>query len=163
VGSYGYRCKGSGATVGDDHKGPLIVGANTPFSKIIKSEQTNPQTATRVVMAQGREGPTTQKALAAQQAAGPRHPSANLCLARGSSMAPRNLRLARGLDAPSGEPPPRSRTWRPFGRVSTSLKGPGPMSEFPSRSRPLSTHGVAPTPPTGALNSLAPRGHPGQR
>jgi hypothetical protein len=31
AGSYGYRCKGSGATVGDNHKGPLITGEIAPF------------------------------------------------------------------------------------------------------------------------------------
>jgi hypothetical protein len=29
----GYQCRGSGATAGDSHKGPLITGENTPFEK----------------------------------------------------------------------------------------------------------------------------------
>jgi hypothetical protein len=48
-----------------------------------------------------------------------------------------SLRLARGLDAPSGESEPRS--------------------------RPPKTHDAAPTPPTGVLNALVRRRCPGQR
>jgi hypothetical protein len=35
---------------------------------------------------------------------------------------PPELRLTRGLDAPSGETPPRSRAGRPLGQDSASLE-----------------------------------------
>jgi hypothetical protein len=41
----------------------------------------------------------------------------------GDSAVPPKLRLARGLDSPSGETPPRSRAMRPLGQDSASLEG----------------------------------------
>jgi hypothetical protein len=74
------------------------------------------------------------------------------------------LRLARGLDAPSGKAPPRLRVGCPLGRDSSSLEGcahPRVGPRFAQGSRGSAT--PAPTPPTGALNALTRRGHPGQR
>jgi hypothetical protein len=72
--------------------------------------------------AQGRERPTTQKASAAYQIASLDTPRANLRLARGPGAAPRNLRLARELDTPSGEFLHRSRARLPLRRVPVSLE-----------------------------------------
>jgi hypothetical protein len=64
-----------------------------------------------------------QKAVAAHQATSNGTPQANLRFARGPGATPRNLRLARGLDASSGESPPRSRARRSLRRIYTSLEG----------------------------------------
>jgi hypothetical protein len=76
-------------------------------------------------------------------------PRANFSLARGLGataqisaslegyVPPRaDLRLARGLRAPSGGSPPRSRATCPLGWISASLEGyaPPPSSESPPRS-----------------------------
>jgi hypothetical protein len=51
AGSYGYLGKGSGATVGDGHKGPLITGENHPFLK--NNEQSSLQTASHATHRRG--------------------------------------------------------------------------------------------------------------
>jgi hypothetical protein len=50
-------------------------------------------------------------------------PRVRFRLTRGSDDPWTGLRLARGLDAPSREAPPRSRAKRPLERVSVSLEG----------------------------------------
>jgi hypothetical protein len=123
----GYYRRGSGATVGDDHKGPLMARGKPLFCKITKRKQIHkPQITPRVVAAQYGEGPTTQIISAAHQAANLNTPRANFRPARGPGAAPQisaslegyappraSLRLlARGLRAPSGKSPPRSRATR---------------------------------------------------
>jgi hypothetical protein len=101
----------------------------------VNKQNHGPQIIPRTAAAQGRERPTTQKASATHQTASLGTSRANLHLSQGPGAAPRNLRFARGLDAPSGEFPPRSRARLPLRRVPTSLEGPSLSSEFPSRSR----------------------------
>jgi hypothetical protein len=50
----GYHHRGSGATVRDSHKGPLVTGENPPFRKIIKCKRARhePKNTPRVVAAQ---------------------------------------------------------------------------------------------------------------
>jgi hypothetical protein len=56
----GYHRRGTGATVGDNHKGPLITRENSFFRKITKHKQTHkPQVAPRVVATHCGEWPTT--------------------------------------------------------------------------------------------------------
>jgi hypothetical protein len=94
--------------VGDNHKGPLIIGEITPFQKIIKvnKQSRKPQITPRMAVVQGREGPTAQKALAAQQTAAPRHPL--------SEPPPRSRARCH-----TTKPPPHSRAWRPLRWVPT--------------------------------------------
>jgi hypothetical protein len=120
----GYHSKGSGATVGDNHKGPLIAGEKPLFRKIIKRKQTRkPQITPRVVAIRCGEGPMAQITSAAHQVASLGTPQVNFRLAREPGTAPRNLHLARGLCAPSGDSPPRSRAPRLLERLSASLEG----------------------------------------
>jgi hypothetical protein len=74
-----------------------------------------------------------QKASPAQQTASPNAPRASLRLTRGVGAAPRNTRIARGLDSPSGEFPPRSRDPAPR---SAPLEGSSPSREAPPHLRP---------------------------
>jgi hypothetical protein len=147
----GYHRRGSGATVGDGHKGPLITGENPLFHEITKRKQTHkPHITPRAATAQYGERPMAQIISAAHQAAIPNTPRVDFRLARGPGAAARisallegyvpprvSLLLAQGLRAPSGESLPRSRL--PRARDAT------------------------PTPPTRALNALACRGRLGQR
>jgi hypothetical protein len=71
-----------------------------------------------------------------------------------------DLRLTRGIDAPSGESPPRSRAGRPLGRISASLEGwtPPRANLRIARGRP-ELAAPAPTPPTRELNVGTTRAH----
>jgi hypothetical protein len=102
-------------------------------------------------MAKSGRKPTARATSTAHQAVGPHTSRANLC-------------LARGLDAPSDESPPRSRAGRPIGRVSASLEGwtPHRASLRLARGHP-ELKAPAPTPPTRALNALTRRGRSGQK
>jgi hypothetical protein len=95
----GYHYRGSGATAGDNHKGPLISGENTPFKKIIKCKQTNPQISKRAP--RGRD-------LEQRRAHGPR-----------SLNSPPNGQP----QYPSGEFSSLSRTRAPLRGVSASFEG----------------------------------------
>jgi hypothetical protein len=100
----GYHCRGSGATVGDNHKGPLITG-ETPLLKNNKTLTNKPSNyKTRSVWSRPKaEGPTAQEFSTAHLTVGRGTPLENLQLARGPTAAPQNLRLARGANTPSGE------------------------------------------------------------
>jgi hypothetical protein len=85
-----------------------------------------PRSTLRVAATRSGEGPTTQKAVTAHQTAGRGTPRESLRLARRPGTTPQvstslvgltppwaSPYPARGLDAPSGESPPRSRAGRP--------------------------------------------------
>jgi hypothetical protein len=81
----------------------------------------------------------------------------------GYTAIPPRLRLARGLDAPSGETSPRSRAGRPLWWDSASLEGRTPPRvgfRLARGSRGLAA--PAPTPPTGAFNVLTQCRRPSQ-
>jgi hypothetical protein len=103
--------KARGLLSGTSHKGPLIT-RKTPLLKNNK-RKTNKPTNHKAHSAWSRskieKGPWPNKVIAAHQTASRGTPRVNLRLARGPGITPRSLRLARGLDAPSGESPPRSR------------------------------------------------------
>jgi hypothetical protein len=75
-------------------------------------------------------------------------------------MPPRvRFRLTRGLDAPSGKIPPRSRAGHPLARGSASLEGWSPP--WASLRLTQGPHGLAapvPAPLTGAFNVMTPAG-----
>jgi hypothetical protein len=131
-----------------------------------------------------RGSPRPQATSATHQAVGPGTPRVKLRLARGARAVPPKLRLARGLDTPSGETLPRSRPSRACG--PSGFQPGHPSSRTPPRSRAIRTLKLipvslecapsggsplrsgsrgfatpAPTPPTEALNALTHRGRPG--
>jgi hypothetical protein len=89
--------------------------------------------------AQGKERPMARKASAAHQIASLGAPRANLRLARGPGAAPQKPHLARGLGAPLGEFPPRSRD--PAPRMKLRL----------ARGRPRPVVPYLPPPPDGGI------------
>jgi hypothetical protein len=106
-----YHRRGSGATVGDNHKGTLITGGN-PFSFANNkntNELTNYKLHPKTITARQQE-PTAQATSAARQTINPSTPRAKLCFAR------------RAQHRTAGTPP-RSRAGRPLGRDSASLEG----------------------------------------
>jgi hypothetical protein len=139
----------SRTAIGSPNNGGYHPTLNNNNNNNNNNKQSNPQlqTTPHMAAARGKERPMAQKASGAQQTAGPGAPRANLRLARRAGTAPR-------------KPPPRSRAWRPLGRVPASLEGPSPSREAPPRSRPLSTRSAVPAPPTGTLNALTHRGRP---
>jgi hypothetical protein len=138
--------------------------AKSPLSKIIKLDNQIRKSRIRphVAAAQGKERPMPQKTSVTQQMAIPGAPRANLRLAQGAGTTTRNTRLARGLDTPSSEFPPRSRDPAPRVRFRLARGLGAPSGEFPPRSRPPSTRGTILAPPPGALNAPTHRGRPGQ-
>jgi hypothetical protein len=98
-----YHRRGSGATVRDGYKDPLINGKNPLFCKITKRKQAH------IITDRCREEPTAQIISAARQVSILGTPRAD-------------LRLARGLRAPSGRSSPCSRATRTLGRISASLE-----------------------------------------
>jgi hypothetical protein len=111
-------------SVGDSHKGPLITGEKPISSQ--NNKNTNELTNCKLHLTQSRPGDRSPRPWQPQR---PIKQSAPAPLGRNSAslegpgaVLPK-LRLARGLDAPSGETPPRSRAGRPLGRHSASLEG----------------------------------------
>jgi hypothetical protein len=188
----GYHLRGSGATVGDNHKGPLMTSEKTPFWQNNKT-QTNPQTANHTPR---NRGPVLRRAHSSNNLSGlssgqlwypsgellsrsrarhrttksplrsrGRRPMGRISTSLEGQMPPwANLHLARGVDAPLGESPPRSRGRRPLGQLSASLDDSAPPQAILRLPRGL--HGLvmpAPTPPTRALNALTCHGRPGQK
>jgi hypothetical protein len=127
----------NGWCVGDNHKGPLIMG-KTPLSKNNENRQTHPQTTKHTSRGHGSERRWAHdpKSRSGPPNGRPRYPSGVPPPRSRARRHATGLHLARGLDAPSGESPPRSRAGRPLGRVSASLEGLGPPSESLPRSRP---------------------------
>jgi hypothetical protein len=93
----GYHRRGSGATVGDSHKGPLIAGEKPTFWQIIKT-----QTNSQIVNYAPRDHDLVTGAHGPGNLSGP------------SSGRPRH---------PSGETPLRSRSPVPYHRDLASLEG----------------------------------------
>jgi hypothetical protein len=134
----GHHRRGTGATVGDSHEGPLITRKKTLsfFAKMII--QTHKlQITPRVVAAWCKEGPTTQITSATHQAA---------------NLGP----LGRTSASLEGQ--------APHHEISASLEGwtPPRANLRHARGRPELTT-PTPTPPTRALNALARRGCPSQK
>jgi hypothetical protein len=143
----GYHYRGSGATVGDSHRGPLnnrgkpISFANNA-NELTKNTNTHSHDPT--AGAHGSGGPSSPPEQSAPVTLG--RNSASL---EGHSTTLMRLRLYRESDAPSGEVPPRSRARRPLGQSFASLEGwmppqakfdlarglDAPSSEVPPRSR----------------------------
>jgi hypothetical protein len=107
--------RGSGATVGDNHKG-LLTNGKKPF---LQNNQTqiNPQIVKHTPhnhgpVQGGAHGPSN---LSDPSGFLPGHPSIRTPASLEGYTPPRAyLRLARGLHAPSGRSPPRSRPPRPL-------------------------------------------------
>jgi hypothetical protein len=112
AGSYGYHHRGSGATVGDSHRGPLNNQGKPTFSQITEHKRThqrkirlnNHGSQTRAHGPGGPSSPPEQSAPATLE-----RDSASL---EGHGPVLTELRLAQGLDAPSSKAPPRSRLSR---------------------------------------------------
>jgi hypothetical protein len=137
------RCASVGA-VGDNHEGHIITGKPPSFFR--KNNKTNPQTTNHTLHSRGlvrrrAHGPNNLSGPSSSQ---PRPPRPNFRLARGPGTAPRNLCLYRGLNAPSGESPPRSRAERPD-EDTTSTSIPATPSPTPAPVAPSST------PPSGPI------------
>jgi hypothetical protein len=162
----GHHRRGTGATIGESHEGPLITRKNPFFFAKMIIQTHKPQITPRIVAAWCGEGPTARITSATHQAANLGPPRANFRLARGPGTAPRNLRLARGLDAPSGESPPRSRTPRAHDprthSPDRSIKCTGTTREPGSKANPR--HADPLTPPGNHIPALfrqpSPCGHP---
>jgi hypothetical protein len=122
-GPNGYHRRGSGATVRDSHWGPLKHGGKHVFfannktqmnSRNIKHVRYNHGPVAGARGPGGLSGPPERSA--------PAPLGRNSVSLEGHNVVLTRLRLARGLDAPSGETPPRSRAGRPLGRDSVSLE-----------------------------------------
>jgi hypothetical protein len=168
----GYHHIGSGATVGDSHKGPLVTWEK-PFSqKIINANECslNPTKHCPCGHSPKQEGPRPKETIMTHQPTGRDTPRAILHLSRGAG-APRVIfRLARGTSAPSGDSPPCSRALclldglTPPRAILRLARGPSaPSGDSPPRSRPAQARDAAPTAPTRTLNALALRGRPGEK
>jgi hypothetical protein len=91
----------------------------------------------------------------AHQIVGPTTFRRNSASLEGHDTALANLRLARWLDAPSGEVPPRSRAGQPPRARSRLARGlDTPSSEVPPRSRTSWARCLHTCSPTGAFNAL---------
>jgi hypothetical protein len=105
--------------VGDSHNGPLIIGKNPFFRK--NNKNTNELMNCKLHPTQSRPGDRSPRPwrphwpIKRSAPAPLRRNSASL---EGPGAVPPKLRLARGLDAPSGETPPLSRARCPLGRNS---------------------------------------------
>jgi hypothetical protein len=177
----GYHRKGSGATLGDNHRGSLITGGKPHFSQ--NNKNTNELTNRKLHPTQSRPGdrsPQPQQPKRPTERSAPTPLGRNPASLEGDNAVPLKLRLARGLDAPSGKTPPRSRATHPLRQDSTSLEGwtpprvilrlarglCAPSGGTPARlrlSRVRRPAAPTPTSPIGALNTLTQRGRPGQR
>jgi hypothetical protein len=109
--------------VGDNHRGLKMPGGKPIFfankiqtnSQNVKHARDNHSPAAGAHSPDGLSGPPEQIA--------PAPLKRNSILLEGYGTVLMRLRLARGLDAPSGETPPHSRAGRPLGRGSASLEG----------------------------------------
>jgi hypothetical protein len=104
----GYHRRGSGATVGDSHKGPLITEGKPIFSQITKTQMSSQiinYTQNNHALVIGAHGPGN---LGSPSNGRPQPPQAK-------------LRFARGAQRRTAGTPPRSRPGRPLGRDSASL------------------------------------------
>jgi hypothetical protein len=101
---HGYHRRGSGATVGDNHRGPLITRENPSIQKIINTNErsSNPTKHAPCCRSPKKEGPQPKETITAHQPTGHHTPRVILC-------------LARGADAPLGGSPPRFRPPRARG------------------------------------------------
>jgi hypothetical protein len=166
----GYHRRGSGATVGDSHKGLLITGENP-----ISSQNNKNANESRIVnytscnhgLVTGAHGPGN---LSGPSTGQPRHPSGktpprsrawcrttktpphsragrplgrNPALLEGWTPPRAKLCLARGLDAPSGETPPRSGARHPSGETPPRLRAGRPLERNSASIEAL----VGPPPP----------------
>jgi hypothetical protein len=135
--------------VGDSHKGPIITGENPISSQ--NNKNTNELTNCKLHLAQSRPG--DRRSPRPRQPQWPTKWSASALLGRNSASLegpgaePPKIRLARGLVAPLGESPPRSRGPAPYHQNSASLDGwtPPRMNLRLARGRP-ELAGLAPTP-----------------
>jgi hypothetical protein len=101
------------------------------------------------------QGPTVLRPQRPTKQLAPAPLGRNSASLEGQSVVLTRLRLARGLDAPSGETPPRSRAGHSLGRNSASLEGWTPPRARLRLAR--GSHGLAaptPAPRTGAFNVL---------
>jgi hypothetical protein len=125
----GYRRRGSGATVGDSHRGPPKNRGKNPFSFANNKTHMNSQIINH---AQDNHGPVAG-AHGPGNLSGPPEWSAPAPLGRNSGLLEGHntvlteLRLARGMDAPSGETPPRSRAGRPSGETPPRSRAGRPL------------------------------------
>jgi hypothetical protein len=110
-----YHRRGSGATVGDNHRGPLKTEGKPIFfsNNENTNELTQHKTRPRQSQTSGR-GPRSWRPPRPTKTVSPSPPRNSISL-EGHIVVLTGLRLARGLDAPSGETPPRSRVGRPLG------------------------------------------------
>jgi hypothetical protein len=124
-----------GIFVGDDHKGPLNNRGKPTY---LRKKQNANEPKTRVRQT---HRPTVQVAPTAHQTVDPATLGRNSASLEGHSTALTNLRLARGMVAPSGEVPPRSRAGRPPRARSRLARGlDAPSSEVLPRSRTSWAH-----------------------
>jgi hypothetical protein len=137
----GYHRRGSGATVRDGHEGPLITG-NKPLFRKNNKTQTNPQI---IEHTQHNRSPVRGAAHGPSNLSGSSSgsPLEQTSTSLEGWMPPRaNLRLTRGMDAPSGESPPSSRDRCPPRANLHLARGLyAPSGESPPRSRPPQARG----------------------
>jgi hypothetical protein len=123
-----YPCRCSGATVRDNHRGPLKNRGKPTFSR----KNTNINKFASPKHAQHNRAWWPQRPTKTISPGTLERNSASL---EGRSTALTKLCLARGPVAPSSEVPPRSRAERPLGRGLPRSRARCPLGRGPPRSR----------------------------
>jgi hypothetical protein len=155
-----YQRRGSGVTVGDSHKGPLIIGEKPISSQ--NNKNTNELTNCKLHPAQSRPGDRSPRPWQPQwpvKRSAPAPLRRNSASLEGPGAVLLKLHLARGARCRTTETPPRSRAGRPLGRDSASLEGWTPPRSGLHLARGLH----APSLLTGEVNAPTRHGRLGQR